>query len=371
MKKRFLSILIILAMVASLVLCTSCKKKESVSATFPISRESEFGIVNILASDSEFGVLKAEYGDSFNVQFSNGYILESVPFFDGYYRQYGQPLIVDYPGYEHIAIAFCNAYSLWDAANCQDGDTVTITLEERQKYRDQQDALSMIYSNDRKDYSSDEEFANFRALSGGNLKEDTFYRGASPFNDQNNRISIASALLEQRGIRFILDLADSAEKLESYGVSNYATGLYDEGHVATPGLAANYQADLYKKNLADGLRKMMTEEGPYYVNCTEGKDRTGFVCILLEALAGATYKEIEKDYMISYENYYGVSEASDYTKYLIISSLKLGDMLQYLAGLTENDDLTKVDYSVYARNYLISAGMTAKEIDDLVALLTK
>ena len=371
MKKRIISILIVLAMIACLPVCISCKKEKPVSATFPISREAEFGLVNILATDEEFGVLKAEYGDSFTVQFSNGYTLTSIPFFDGYYRKYGQPLIVDYPGYEHIVIGLCNAGSLWDAAKCSEGDTVTITLEERQKYRDQQDTLSMIYSNDRNDYSSDEEFANFRSLSGGNLKTDTFFRGASPFNDQNNRVSTASALLERHGIRFILDLADSSDKLESYGVSNYATGLYDEGHVATPGLSANYQADSYKSNLADGFRKMMTEEGPYYVNCTEGKDRTGFVCILLEALAGATYAEIEKDYMLSYANYYGVTEATDYTKYLIISSLKLGDMLQYLADLTENDDLTNVDYSIYARNYLISSGMTNDEVDSLVALLTK
>jgi protein tyrosine/serine phosphatase len=30
----------------------------------------------------------------------------------------------------------------------------------------------------------------------------------------------------------------------------------------------------------------------YVVHCIEGKDRTGYVCALLEGLCGATYEEI-------------------------------------------------------------------------------
>ena len=34
-------------------------------------------------------------------------------------------------------------------------------------------------------------------------------------------------------------------------------------------------------------REMMKKEGPFYIHCTEGKDRGGFVSLMLEALSGA------------------------------------------------------------------------------------
>ena len=66
-------------------------------------------------------------------------------------------------------------------------------------------------------------------------------------------------------------------------------------------------------SLAEGLRDLIEHKGPYYISCTEGKDRTGFVCLLLEALAGATFDEIETDYMKTYENYYGITKQSEPT----------------------------------------------------------
>ena len=47
---------------------------------------------------------------------------------------------------------------------------------------------------------------------------------------------------------------------------------------------------------------MTGQEGPCYIHCTEGKDRTGFVCLLLEALCGANYGELRDDYMTTYAN---------------------------------------------------------------------
>ena len=53
----------------------------------------------------------------------------------------------------------------------------------------------------------------------------------------------------------------------------------------------------------------MTEHsGPCLIHCVEGKDRTGFVCALMLALAGASAQEIIDDYMITYYNYYGITK---------------------------------------------------------------
>ena len=114
---------------------------------------------------------------------------------------------------------------------------------------------------------------------------------------------------------------------------------------------------------------MTEKEGPYLVHCTEGKDRTGFVCMLIEALAGASYREMADDYMVTYDNYYEITPAKDPEKYSVILEKSFDTMLQFLAG-DPDADLEKTDFSVCARNYLLNAGMTDAEIDAFLGCLS-
>ena len=61
--------------------------------------------------------------------------------------------------------------TLWDDIDVTEDSRIKVTLRERGAYLDTQEALDMAYSNDRADFATDEEFANFRALIGGNLKQ--------------------------------------------------------------------------------------------------------------------------------------------------------------------------------------------------------
>ena len=62
------------------------------------------------------------------------------------------------------------------------------------KYSPIQEALGQKYSFERSEYVSDEEFSNFRALSGGSLKQNFFYRGASPVDNSHKRAGITDSL---------------------------------------------------------------------------------------------------------------------------------------------------------------------------------
>lgn len=116
---------------------------------------------------------------------------------------------------------------------------------------------------------------------------------------------------------------------------------------------------------------MLTAEGPVYIHCLEGKDRTGFVCVLLEALAGAGYDEMLDDYMKTYENYYGITKTGSPEKYKAVVSLYFDAFAAYLHGTEDLDALTSADYSQDAVNYLLDAGMTADEIAALRNMITK
>ena len=344
--------------------------------TFPIYEDDEFHSVCIDIEAEEFNSYGFELGDSCNLEFSNGKKLEGVPYYNGYYGRTNEPVIVAYPNIGHIDIAYCSGDLMWQKMECHDGDTLTISVEEKGKFLNVQSAMSMVYSNDRADFADDATFANFRAMSGGDMSPDTFYRGASPFNNTMKRAGTVNDLISDHGIRYILDLADNDEKINGYfeseGFSSlYAKKLYEEGNVSLLSLSPSYRSDAFKTSLINGLREMLGKEGPYYIHCLEGKDRTGFVCMLLEALSGATAQEMEHDYMITYANYYGVIKESDPEKYDTIVDVKFADMLDWLGIMSENSGGRADDYREGARQYLLDAGMTAREVDELTLLLTR
>ena len=109
-----------------------------------------------------------EYGDSIDVTFSNGLEFKDLPFYSGYYVKRGLPLIVGYKGYPYIEITRSSS-GLWTESNLKEGDTVTLTLNTKSKYKPIEDTFSLIYSDNIEDYKDEYTFANYRELKGGNL----------------------------------------------------------------------------------------------------------------------------------------------------------------------------------------------------------
>ncbi len=339
-----------------------------------ISQDEKYDAVFLNISIEEFLDAGFKFGDSCDIVFSNGLSFEDIPFYNGYYVRTGQPLIVGYPGYKYIAVT-CNNQGLWNKSGLKDGDSAMVTVREEGKYIDIQETLSQTYSNDRSEYSDDIAFANFRALSGGTIKKDFIFRGASPVDDAKNRAIYANALLKENEISFILDLADSVEDIEGYFyeegfASEYAKNLYEAGQVATLDMSSNYGSDAFKQKLAAGLSQMLNSKGKIYIHCLEGKDRTGFVCMLLEALAGASYDEMLSDYMKTYDNYYHVTMQDTPKKYNAIVDLYFNAFASYLHGTEDLDVLKTASYTEDAEKYLLDAGMTQQEIEELKKLIS-
>ena len=329
--------------------------------------------VHIQIPTDDFSALGFAYGDSVDLVFSNGYKLEDVPYYNGYYVDAYQPLLVGYPGRKAIKAGINYGDDLWITAGVTMKDTCSIYLREKGKYKAVQDAMDIHYSDDRQDFSSDEVFANFRNVSVGKIGDNILYRSASPCNNKRNRAPYADGLAEKAGIRCILDLADDDKLIAGYMAvedfnSPYFKELYEKGDVIPAQMAMNYVSEDFKNALSGALTRMTEKEGPYLVHCTEGKDRTGFVCILLEMLCGATYKEIEKDYMITYDNYYGINEESDPERYKTIKEKNIDPMIKEIIG-DESVDITTADLSAYAKKYMLRIGMSEQDADTIVSRL--
>ncbi|MBQ6568720.1 MAG: tyrosine-protein phosphatase [Clostridia bacterium] len=370
-------LLLVLCMLCGIAVLSGCRGKDSQKASAlsdcAIIHEPEFGGVYITATIDDFNAMGYEYGDSVNISFSNGYSLEDQPYYNGYYTNNGESLLVAYPGYDYIKACINNGDDLWVVAGLSENDTATVTLNERGKYLKIQKARDIHYTDVREDYDSDVIFANFRSVSVTGLAENTLYRSASPCDNQHNRATYVDALIKTAGVRCILNLADNEEKIAGYLADEsyttpYFESLYKEGNVIPLALNMNFGSSEFQQKLASGLVAMSEHEGPYLVHCTEGKDRTGFVCLLLEALCGASYDEIVTDYMITYKNYYGITQTDDPDRYTVIVEKLLDPMIQVVAG--DGVDIKTADLKTCAEKFLQNVGMTQEQITTLQARLS-
>ena len=375
--QKLSSLLLILCVLCSAVLLSGSDSGEAKAAAplvgCAILHEPEFGGVYITATIEAFNAMGYEYGDSVDIQFSNGYSLTDQPYYNGYYTQNGESLLIAYPGYDYIKACINNGDDLWEIAGLTESDTASVSLHERGKYLDIQNARDIHYYDEREKYESDEIFANFRSVSVTGLAPDTLYRAASPCDNQHNRATYVDALIQAAGVRCILNLADNEEKIARYiADGSYATpyfqSLYEAGNVIPLALNMNFGSAAFQQKLANGLIALSEHEGPYLVHCTEGKDRTGFVCILLEALCGADYEEIVADYMITYKNYYGITQATDPERYTVIVEKVFDPMVQVIAG--DGADIRTADLKASAETFLQNVGMTQAQISALEARLS-
>lgn len=387
-KKKIGIALAALAFASSLAGCASNKSSSSSEApsssqaSVPaltgamVVEDPKFHSANLKeVSQKSFEDLGFALGDSCDVIFSNGATYADVPYFNGYYVKNGKPVIVAYPSSSCILVTLNNV-GIWKDAKLSSSVKVSITLKEKGKYLATQEALSQSYSLERSEYSSDEEFSNFRALKGGSLKDDFIYRGTSPFDNSRNRAEITDALLKKNSIKAIVDLADGEEDMNAYKADTtysfpYSESLYEAGDVILLSMGSGYSSEPYMQSVAQGVRHMLSKSSPYYIHCMEGKDRTGFVCTLIEALTGATYEEMKADYMKTYENYYKVTEAKDPEKYKAIVSLYFDSFCEFLHGESDVSKLKTASYAEDAKGYLKKGGLSEEEISSFLALITK
>ena len=368
--------------------------------------------VNISIKD--FIALGFELGDACNVVLENDlyrYEFKSVPFYNGYYTKTGDPLLCGY-GYaikekrgedyqytrtDYPYLRFCyNNREMWNLLHLTTDMKCTITLVEQGGYAYEQKLVGgLTYSKNFEDYEAkngatkEEVFANFRAVKSEAMKENVLFRSASLFDNANNRATYVNDLAKANGIDYVLNLADSQKKIDQYQKADvwetldYSRKLLDNDQVCLMAMSAAYEGAAYQTALVKGLNSALEHHATKILfHCTEGKDRTGFVGVLLEGLCGATYEEMVYDYMVTYDNYYNLTEASDKTAYDYIVELKFNDMINYLLtfdssleakgdGTYDLASVTPENYAAAARNLLSKAGMSEENLKALTDLLKK
>jgi hypothetical protein len=310
------------------------------------------------------------HGDVLTVKFANGFSFDA-PLVSAYDVERGQYLLRTEYGDGYVA-ACINYGDLAKEAGVGVGEGISLSMKQKAAYLAQFEIRQLIRTDERADYPSDAAFANFREITAGNTGRGVLYRGSHPTKTEWPRAPYAAALMNQAGIATVLNMSDSEEEMKAYlnrdGTNPYVSPYYQElfarGGVICLSMGMTYTDKVFAEKIIAGLRFILSRPAPYFLHCNEGKDRTGFMAILLEALMGAKEEEIVADYMLSYVNFYGVEPAT--AKYTVIANDNAGAMLKSIAG---TDTLRGVNLAAAARSYLLKNGMAASEIDALQKIL--
>lgn len=364
--RTFFVILIVCSLPLGLSACDSTKSPMDSSALVraTVMEIEKYGHAVLDITTADLIAAGYELGDVVCVRF--GMREFTMPFFDGYYSNPGSLMLRGSEVEDNVAI--CINYGDFSAVNdISIGDAVQIMLEEKAGMRATQELCALKYSDNREDYAEDASFANFRAITAGRIGSGKLYRTASPVDNVHGRAVYADTLIESVGVATVLNLADSDEDIKEYLAdasvdSSYYRSLYEDGKVLAIDLTGNFYSEDFSSSIAEGLAFLARKNAPYCIHCTEGKDRTGFAAMLLEALMGATLDEIVDDYMLSFYHYYGIDEEHEPQRYRAVLNGNLIAMLLHVTGAESVESLEQIHLETAVTAYLIDAGMSEEDI---------
>ncbi len=247
--------------------------------------------------------------------------------------------------------------------------TVHISMFEKQGYAEQFELYHVEErTNNREDYAdlSDAEYANFRVVDTGGMGKNALFRSSTPVSPQLNRNREADQALLDSGIRAIVNTSDSKDDMLQY--EGYDQTNYSKCNILNIGMGVDFDSEDCRSKFAEGFRFMASNDGPYLIHCIEGMVRTGYMIAILESLMGASADEIDKDYALSYHNFFGVEPGSE--KFKHIAAQNIDKILANTFGIDSIHD-DSADLQACAKTYLTGLGLTEEEIDDLVENLSK
>lgn len=291
----------------------------------------------------------------------------AAAYYTGNYAEVGEVAL--FPDAEGNGLAlFWKDGSISENCGIFAGDEVVVQMAQKDGMWEREAAKTLFMSEDRSDYLSDEQYGNFRSIELGQIAPGVLYRSSDP-TILGARGNVIDRLLEAHGIRTVLDMAYTDEELAGRIASEafqspYYASLFADGTVFAEKMPYNYRDEAFSEALKEGLTFLAENDPPYLIHCIGGKDRTGFVAMLLEMLMGATRDEIIEDYMATYVNLYGLTRYTG--PYLTVQSQSVEKTLRDFMDEYGVDDRLRKS----ARDYLTDViGLDPDTLEQLMQKL--
>ena len=265
--------------------------------------------------------------------------------------------------------------------NADEGSEVKLVhTGESQRYKNTPD-YNVQYSNDVHDFPSEEVFANFYEVTGGNIAPGVLYRSFSSLSDpaKQARVPYVNQLADEYGIKYLVALSFSDASVQSAisKYSGYCIDLCKDGKYVAPNMGYLYFQQ--KEKTIQTLESIIDNDGPYLVHCNVGRDRTGFVILLLQALCGCSPEEMMECEARAFCNLYNIEPGSK--EYFVIINGTYDRNMYLIANYDEIDNILNMDWSKidvskvdtqkaayqYCTDYL---GLSSEQIETLLERLT-
>ncbi len=259
------------------------------------------------------------------------------------------------------------------------GTPFTITpTKEKADYYDKIPNYMSGYSDDVEDFDSIQAYGNYRELTQGDFREDRMYRSASPMQPNGTRYIYCDDYLRDVQADYVFSLSIDEQDVESYRYDgSYAFELYDQGRVIARNLSPSILC--HTDEILYVMETVLETEGSIGISCSQGKDRTGMYCAMLEALAGASYQEVRDDYLLSMVNYYGIEPYSE--EYDTVGSMDIDRIFFIFKNLPHVKNVTRIDWDLMdiddydaeeiVTGYLLEIGMDPEKLELLKRSLTQ
>lgn len=234
---------------------------------------------------------------------------------------------------------------------------VTITLLRTGAYAANVNLLDLRRTNVRADYAtlSDDDFANFRAVSAPRLRPNVLFRSSSPIQTELERNGYVDAACRREGIKTVVNMADAEN--DARAARGFPNSYVSAQTVLYKPMGVDFSSPDFGQDLADSLRFLAEHEPPYLLHCKEGQDRTGFICAILECYFGAMIDDVEEDYLRTFRNFYGVLPGSPAESALRDTFYRILTRAFNKFGFS--------DLSASAQAYLQSIGLTDADLTAL------
>ena len=172
-------------------------------------------------------------------------------------------------------------------------------------------------------YESNQQLANFREITLGNIANNNLYRSYHPFIKsredhplEDKRLATVQQLMMDNNINSVINLSDRREEITD-GTKPYHN-LIAEDNILLTNQHRSYDLFYYISG-QDEFTELLNEiisfiinpqnQTPFLIHCRIGTDRTGVLTAIIAAFMGANWEEIANDYEES--NQLGIREYRD------------------------------------------------------------
>jgi hypothetical protein len=205
--------------------------------------------------------------------------------------------------------------------------------------------------------SNTRDWGGYYTKDGKRMKQGIVYRGGAleDITEEGKRV-----MLVELGIQTDLDVrGDGATPLLSSPLGASVNYIETKGpyYIAPYGQGIDKEG-AYQEALAKEIKTFANPDNfPVYVHCSLGRDRTGTLCFLMQALLGVDEMDIYRDYELSMMSRLGKSADKDGPSAASLVGLSFTALYNYIMNFRLNKTLQE-----NAEKYMLSIGVTAEEI---------